>query len=367
MPSSNRAAWLLAKNAGTLSVGPAPYTPPRTNEIVIKNAAIAINPVDWVIPTKGDLGFGWLKYPFILGSDVAGEVVEVGKHVTRFQIGDRVVGLACSTDPKCNNSAEGAFQEFTVLRPDSTSHIPSTMSYESASVIPLGLATAAAGLFQKDQLGLQLPSVSPKPTGQTLIVWGGATSVGCNAIQLGLAAGYEVFTTASPKNFDLMKKLGASKVFDYHSPSVVSDMIAELRGKTLAGSITMGDGAADACMAILDKSNGQKFVSMATYPISQDFNVGRLRTVFQFLSFMIVFKLKGLVKGIKSNFIYGSSPCFNEVGKACFEDFLPKALGTGAFVPAPDPHVVGKGIESIQAALDFQRKGVSAKKIVVSL
>jgi hypothetical protein len=241
------------------------------------------------------------------------------------------------------------------------------MSYDSASVIPLGLGTAAAGLFQKDQLGLQLPSVSPKPTGQTLIVWGGSTNVGCNAIQLGVATGYEVFTTASPKNFDYMKKLGASKVFDYSSLSIVSDMIKALKGKTLAGAVTMGAGASDACMAILDKSNGQKFVSMATYPISRDFDVDRLRTVFQSLSFMILFKLKGLVKGIKLNFIYGSSPYLNEVGKPCFEDFLPKALQTGVFVPAPEPHVVGKRVESIQAALDFQRKGISAKKIVVSL
>jgi NADPH:quinone reductase-like Zn-dependent oxidoreductase len=109
MPPSNRAACLSAKNVGILTVGQAPYTPPHANEILIKNAAIAVNPVDWVIPTKSDLGFGWLKYPFILGSDVAGEVVEVGKQVTRFQIGDRVVGHACSTDPKCNNAAEGAF------------------------------------------------------------------------------------------------------------------------------------------------------------------------------------------------------------------------------------------------------------------
>jgi NADPH:quinone reductase-like Zn-dependent oxidoreductase len=143
--------------------------------------------------------FTWLKHPSILGYDVAGEVVEVGKDVTRFQVRDRVVGFAVGTDGKVNDPAEGAFQEYVVLRPDLTSPIPSSLSYEAASVIPLGLSTAAAGLFQKDTLALHLPSLSPKPTGQTLIVWGGSTSVGCNAIQLGVAAGHEVFTTYSAR------------------------------------------------------------------------------------------------------------------------------------------------------------------------
>jgi hypothetical protein len=52
---------------------------------------------------------------------------------------------------------------------------------------------------------------------------------------------------------------------------------------------------------------------------------------------------------------------------ALFGDFLPKALETGEFVAAPEPVVVGKGLESIQAACEYQQKGVSAKKVVVLL
>jgi NADPH:quinone reductase-like Zn-dependent oxidoreductase len=72
------------------------------------------------------------------------------------------------------------------------------------------MSTAACGLFQEDHLALQRSSALPKPTSKTLLVWGGSTSVGSNAIQLAVAAGYEVFTTASPKNFDYVKKLGAA-------------------------------------------------------------------------------------------------------------------------------------------------------------
>jgi NADPH:quinone reductase-like Zn-dependent oxidoreductase len=191
-----------------------------------------------------------LKYPFVLGLDVAGEVVKVGKNVKRFQVGDRVLGFCRGVDEKVNSSAEGAFQNYTVLQTDLTSHIPSSVTYESASVVPLGVATAAAGLFQNDQLGLQYPTVPSKPTGETLLVWGGSTSVGCNTIQLAVAAGYEVFTTSSPRNFDYVQKLGASRVFDYNSKTAVQDIISAFKGKKAAGAMAIGKGAAEACMNI---------------------------------------------------------------------------------------------------------------------
>jgi NADPH:quinone reductase-like Zn-dependent oxidoreductase len=68
MAPSNAAAWLRAP-ATPLSVGPAPYTPPGPQELVIKNGAVAINPIDWVIPDKRGMMFQWIKDPFILGTD----------------------------------------------------------------------------------------------------------------------------------------------------------------------------------------------------------------------------------------------------------------------------------------------------------
>jgi NADPH:quinone reductase-like Zn-dependent oxidoreductase len=106
----------------------------------------------------------------------------------------------------------------------------------------------------QDQLALSLPTIPhPKPRGKTLLIWGGATSVGCNAIQLAVAAGYEVITTSSPQNFELMKKLGASQVFDYKSKTVIPDITGAFKGKTTAGALTMGTGAAEACLDILNK------------------------------------------------------------------------------------------------------------------
>jgi NADPH:quinone reductase-like Zn-dependent oxidoreductase len=55
------------------------------------------------------------------------------------------------------------------------------------------------------------------------------------AVQLAIAAGYEVITTASAHNFDYVKKLGASQVFDYNSPTVQEDVLGAFKSKTLAG------------------------------------------------------------------------------------------------------------------------------------
>lgn len=239
---------------------------------------------------------------------------------------------------------------YTILQVNITSEIPSTLSYENACVLPLGLSTAAAGMFSKDFLALQYPTVPPKPTGKTLLVWGGSTSVGCNAVQLAVSAGYEVISTASPKNFDLVKTLGASQVFDYSSPTVVSDLIKAFKGKTCAGAVAIGhalttatSGLSEACVEVVARSEGNKFVAMAQPPP------------------------KDLLPSVETKFILGGSVRDNEVGKTIYEDFLPKALAVGQFVAAPDPLVVGKGLEFMQDALEVQKKGVSAKKVVVSL
>jgi NADPH:quinone reductase-like Zn-dependent oxidoreductase len=366
----NQAAWLNASKAYPLEVRSAPYTSPAANEIVIKNRAVAINPIDWMLQQNGTtLMFNWLKYPFILGSDVAGEVVEIGSDVKRFKVGDRVASTTLGTDPNRNRPADGAFQTYPILVEHMTTPIPESMSFEQASVLGIGFSTAATALFQNDLLNLQLPTPKTEPKHKTVLIWGGSTSVGLNAIQLAVAAGYDVITTTSPKNFALVKELGAGQAFDYNSPTVVNDIIAALKGKTVAGAISMGSRSAESCMSILAKSHGNKFIAMATYPMPEKppthFPV--LQTALSFISWNTTWFFRGLLGGVKSKFIFGTSLAFNDIGKAMWEDFLPTALAEGRFVPKPDVLKVEGGLEMVQEALEIQKKGVSAKKVVLSL
>lgn len=369
----NEAVWLPAKLA-EFAIKPAPYTAPLANEIVVRNHAVAVNPIDWLLPAIGGIAFPWLKYPFILGSDVAGEVVAVGTNVSRFQVGDRVLGQAVGGHKTRNNPAEGGFQLFTVLLEHMTTPIPHDMAYENAAVLPLGLSTAACGLFEKDQLALNHPSAHPRPTGKTLLVWGGSTSVGSNAIQLAVAAGYEVITTASPKNFDYVKKLGATEVFDYNSKTVIADVINAFNGRTIAGAIAIGHGSATACIKILSRCKGDKFMAMATPPISLDDAPLRgnrmawlIPTMAKLIGANVGLMLKCRMRGIRTKFIFGTSLVDNEVGPMIYAEFLPQALAEGRYTAAPDPLVIGHGLNQIPAALEAQKKGVSARKLVVML
>ena len=373
MPT-NTAAWFVTSGR-KLEVGPAPYTSPDKGEIVVRNRAVAINPVDWAIaqiPFLRKQGFSWIKLPVVLGEDLAGEVAEVGAGVTRFKVGDRVVAFAAGGNENRNRNSECAFQHYVVVADYMASPIPDGMSFETAAVLPLAVSTASCGLFQKDMLGLQHPSAAATPTGKTVFITGGATSVGCNAIQLAKNAGYEVFTTASPKNGDYLKSLGASQVFDYHSPTLVKDVVAALKGKTCAGALAIATGSVGHCIDIVGASKGDKFVAIAAGPISlTDLVDGGPLAMIQLMPKMLAStvsnRFKARAGGVKSKFIWGGSLVDNEVGPAVYRDFLPSALADGRYVAAPPAQVVGSGLEAIETGFDAQKKGMSAKKVVVSL
>jgi len=114
MPPTNTAAWLVAAKARPFEIKPSPYISPREDEIVVKNCAVAINPIECNIQ-KTDLFH--MKYPSILGFDLAGEVVELGSSVTRFTKGDRVLGMALQfiSNRESDASCESAFQTYTVV------------------------------------------------------------------------------------------------------------------------------------------------------------------------------------------------------------------------------------------------------------
>ncbi|KAK3682866.1 zinc-binding dehydrogenase [Podospora appendiculata] len=373
----NRAAYITAKSV--LEVKSAPYTPPGPDELVVKNGAVAVNPFDWIKQVVGGLMFTYMKYPFILGSDIAGEVVQVGaggEAAKLFRVGDRVVGHAFGMDHRSAKTPEGAFQHYSVLRYNLTAKIPDTLSYASACVLPLGLSTAATGLFMKKNLGLALPTPGPtQPKNQTFIVWGGSTSVGSNAIQLARAAGYEVIATASPKNFEYLKRLGATQVYDYHSATAVTDIIAALKGKICAGAIAIGAGSLEACVDIVGASEAppgqRKFVCQTSFFLPPSQMPGSLLGFtwlgMRMLRWNAAMFVKGKRGGVEFKFAWGGDLVDGEVAAAVYNRFLPAALASGEFVAAPEPVVVGHGLEHLQEAFDLNRKGMSAGKAVVTL
>ncbi|KAF9631065.1 hypothetical protein BFW01_g1927 [Lasiodiplodia theobromae] len=339
----NEAAWLLSPSEHPFTIKEAPKPTAGIGEIVIKNAAVSINPVDWKIQAYGRY---LSRYPFILGEDAAGLVEHVGTSVTRFKKGDRVIahchGLMTA------NPANSAFQTYTVVTDSLVSPIPDSMSFEQAVVLPLAVSTACAGLYPKDLLNLPLPSASkPEKNGKTVLIWGGASSVGATAIQLAAASGATIITTASPANHEFVKSLGADFVFDYRSPTVVEDIANTLNETDFVGVYdAIGeDPSFDAVSAILDRLN--KRVPVAAVLPSN-------KSTEQFAPVYVV------------AFAIVQEPN-QHIGEWIWKKFIPEALANGSFQAKPDPSVTGHGLENIQNALDVQRKGVSAKKIIVTL
>jgi NADPH:quinone reductase-like Zn-dependent oxidoreductase len=371
--AKNEAVWLTAKR-GSLQIGPAPVTAPGANEILVRNYAVAVNPVDRLLPVMGDFIAPWLTYPIVPGSDVAGEVLAVGSAVTRFKAGDRVLGHAAFLEKTCNRAAEGAFQRVTVLLEHMASPIPAGMDFADAAVLPLGLSTAACALFQSDHLALRPPAAKCLPTGETVLIWGGSTSVGSNAIQLAAAAGYEVFTTASPRNFAYVQRLGAAQVFDYHSPAVIGDVIHAMNGKMLAGAVAIGAGSARACVAVAGACRGRRFVSMVSNPIPFDAAPAGWRRALwlvpalaRLLAANASLAVRARRRGVKTRFVWGGALVDNEIGPMIYSSYLPRALADGRHVEAPPPLIAGNGLAAIQGALARLGAGVSAQKIVVTI
>ncbi|BCO46851.1 zinc-binding alcohol dehydrogenase family protein [Mycobacterium intracellulare] len=349
MTPENMALW-LPKARRRFEVGPAPYTKPAANEVVVRAHAIAVNPIDAAPGFAYRVILPWLTFPAVVGSDVAGEVVEVGSEVTRLRPGDRVVGHAAGIDRDRNRAAEGAFQLYVVLMQHMVTPIPDDLSFERAAVLPMSVSTAASGMFQQDHLALRLPTTDPADRGETVLVWGGSTSVGSNAIQLARHAGYRVVATSSPHNFGYLRSLGAAAAVDYHSRTAAQELIDKIGDSPLAGTLAIGNGSLAPTLSIAAEVPGSRRIASAQPALFTRIALARRRR-----------------HGVRVTSIWGSSLKNNEVGPAIYEDFLPGALANGTYRAAPDPVVVGEGLAKIPDALDELRKGVSAKKLVVKV
>ncbi|GLO79884.1 zinc-binding alcohol dehydrogenase family protein [Sulfitobacter pontiacus] len=369
----NAAVWIEGRGA-PLVVAPAPYTEPGPGQIVVRTRAVAVNPVDRYTQKLGTLLYRWKSYPFVPGFDLAGEVAVLGPGVSRFRVGDRVAALAIGMEKSRNSSAEAAFQHYSVAMAQLTAPIPDEMSFAEAAVLPLGLSTAAVGLFEPTQLGLDRPFPSPSPKGRTVLVWSGSSSVGSNAIQLAVLAGYRVVTTASPRNADHVRRLGASDVFDHHAVDVTDRIVRSLTGHEVAGALAIGPGSAAACIEVMGACRGNRKVAIATFPLdieSLPDRSGRAATMLRMLPRMIraggALWIAAKRQRVRTSTIWGTALSETDLGTAIFEGFLPEALRSGRFVPSPAPLVVGQGLDAIQAAFDRQKAGVSAAKVVVEL
>ena len=174
----------------------APRPEPKENELLVRVIACGVNPADpLVISGRAAKEFG-TRLPLIPGYDVAGVVEKTGAKVTKFKAGDGVYGYALFG---------GGWAEYAVLGENEAALKPKSVSYVEAAAVPLAALTAWQALLDTAKLS----------AGQTALIHGGSGGVGSFAIQIAKARGARVIATASTRNQDLLKELGADEAIDY--------------------------------------------------------------------------------------------------------------------------------------------------------
>jgi NADPH:quinone reductase-like Zn-dependent oxidoreductase len=168
---------------------PDPHAGPGA--IVVRMAGASVNPLDWKMRRGAGKDRFPLQFPAILGRDVSGEVVEVGKDVTTFAVGDRVLGIV-----------QGAYAELTVAPANDWAKIPAGLDLVEAGALPLVLVT-----------GAQLVEEGVKPTkGSVVLVTGALGNVGRVAVFAAKELGARVWAGVRASQREQARKLGADGV-----------------------------------------------------------------------------------------------------------------------------------------------------------
>ncbi len=204
-----------------LKYGDLPDPEAGAGEILVDIHAASINGADWKVLEGGSYG-AVPFFPYVLGRDFSGTVAALGEGVDDFAVGDAVFGV-------CDRGQEGTYAEKIAMKAAITARKPDGVSHVDAVALALTGLTAIISVEET----LELKS------GETILIQGGAGGVAGFAIQLAKHIGAKVITTASARNIDYVRSLGADEVIDYTAQDfreVVRDVDCVF--ETVGGDVT---------------------------------------------------------------------------------------------------------------------------------
>ena len=176
------AFYIKAKSGKILEIKDLEQPVPKDKEVVLRVRAASINPLDWRMKVQRP------------GVDVAGEIVAVGRAMTRFKPGDAVFGVG-----------NGTFAEYACAPEAKLASKPESVSFEQMAAVPVAGLTALQALRDKGHLQPQ----------QKLLINGAAGGIGTFALQIAKSFRANVTGVCSTKNVELVHSLGADRVIDY--------------------------------------------------------------------------------------------------------------------------------------------------------
>ena len=194
---------------------------PGDTEVLVRMRATSVNPIDWKIRSGATRGRIDVPLPAILGRDLAGEVVQVGRGVGGFSKGQRVMALANRT-----------YAELATVKEDALVAIPEGLDFEHAGSLPL-VATTGAQLIER--------AVKIQP-GQTVLVLGAMGGVGRTAVHVAKEHRARVIAGVRKNQLEDAKQLGAEQVIATDG----ADELGKLRGIDAVADTVGGDLATQA-------------------------------------------------------------------------------------------------------------------------
>ena len=233
-----------------------PLPEPKPNQVLVKITASSVNPID--LMKRQGYGRSIFEkqrkknFPWILGSDFSGYVVNVGQKVTRFKEGDEVWGCT-------SNAGSGTYAEYAAIDQEEVNIMPKNLSFEEAASLPYVFLTTWSAIVR--WAGLRPQDLN----GKKVFIQGGAGGVGTTAIQLFKYWGCEVSSTCSAMNINLLQSLGATKVINYQTEAFQDrledqDLVYDLLGDSVL------DDSIDRCCKILKNKTSSHYITL-THPL----------------------------------------------------------------------------------------------------
>jgi NADPH:quinone reductase-like Zn-dependent oxidoreductase len=323
-------------------------------EVGIKITATAINPVDHKMRDHD----AFIKeYPAVLGSDAAGVVAAIGTDVEGLSVGDRVFFQGI-----IGNYDSSTFQQYCKMPAELLSRTPGNISDEEASGVMLATMAVVTAFYAEEGHGMTPPWEGGGRTvgkGKSIVIIGGASSVGQYAIQMARLSGYErIITNASSNNHDFLKSIGAHVVLDrsVSTPAAFIDALGKFPidfafdGISAPATQKLG-------VEILQKANAAGSHLVTVHVVVPDVPSPEAKALGQSQEPHVEIKQ---VLGI------GSWPTLRALSEP-----LARCLGgpdgyiaQGLFTPNR-PHIVPGGLPSIEEALHLNKSGVSGRKVVI--
>ena len=176
---------------GGVEMRTVPTPEPLAGQVRIKVHAVSVNPIDWKMASGARGG------DRIAGRDLSGVIDAIGPSTTGWKIGDAVTGI----------SVAGSYAEYAIASAGAIAAKPANMSFAEAAGMGVVAETAWRAVVREGDV---------KP-GQKVLIHGGAGGVGSSAVQIAKARGAYIIATASPRNHEFLRSLGADEVIDYNT------------------------------------------------------------------------------------------------------------------------------------------------------